>query len=362
MKTELNIFFDNIIFYLQRSGGGSVYWDEITKNYRQNNNTYFINQKYASENIIFKGLNYKNVLFEKQIPLNLIRYLPLTFKIPDASIFHSSYYRYCSQKSVKNVVTVHDFVHEKFSRGISKYVNHKQKALAIKNSQAIICISETTRDDLFKNFSHLIDGKKIEVIYNGVSEIFSTINDTSLKIKYFQKFNLNSYTNYILYIGHRTNYKNFDFAVQIISDLPKNYKLIIVGNKLNDFDIKLLNSKIRDKYIFLGNIDNYELNFIYNIAYCLLYPSSYEGFGIPVIEAFKANCPVIAQKIPVLEEITNNAAALVQGLDKEKFIDNILQLNDSSKRSDLILKGIEQSKKFSWEKCSYEVNNFYKNL
>jgi mannosyltransferase len=362
MNNDINIFFDNIIYYLQRSGGGSVYWDEITKHFRHHDSSFFINQNLFSENILFKENNYKNVLLEKKIPLNLIRYLPLTLKIPSGSIFHSSYYRYCSQKSVKNIVTVHDFVHEKFSKGLSQFINHNQKALSIKNSKGIICISETTRNDLYEFFPHLIKGKKIEVIYNGVSNVFSPISDIYSKVEYFKKFNLNSYTNYILYIGHRTNYKNFALTVEIIKDLPQDFKLLIVGNKLNDFDNNLLKNNISDKYIFLGNIDNRELNFIYNIAHCLLYPSSYEGFGIPVIEAFKASCPVVAQKIPVLEEITNNAASLVQGLDKKMFIYNILQFKDSSIRKDYISKGIEQSKKFSWEKCSKEVINFYENL
>jgi mannosyltransferase len=162
-----------------------------------------------------------------------------------------------------------------------------------------------------------------------------------------------------LYIGHRTKYKNFDFAVEVIYNLPSNYKLIIIGNPLNVKEYNLL-EKSRNKFLYFGNINNNDLNNLYNIAECLLYPSSYEGFGIPLIEAFKCGCPVIAQKLEVFEEISSGAAILIEGLDLNLFKNKIIELQNLCFKKEYVELGFAQSEKFSWNKCISQVNEFYK--
>jgi glycosyltransferase involved in cell wall biosynthesis len=354
----LTKYFDNIIFFLQKSGGGSVYWGELIKRFSCDTDSVFIQPKLDTENIVFNQIELNNTIKEIEIPLNILRYLPLTIKIDDGSIFHSSFYRYSIQKGVKNVTTVHDFTNERFSKGLSRFVHHKQKGLAVKNSSGIICISQKTKNDLYEFYPHFMKGKMVEVIYNGVSDDFFLINDKESILKDFQS----ELHRYVLFIGHRSYYKNFDFAVEVIKNLPQEYKLLIVGNPLTELEKIMLEKNISNKYYFLGNISNKMLNEIYNISECLLYPSNYEGFGIPVIEAFKSGCPVIAQRIAVLEEITNDAAILVDGLNKNNFIDKIKQLKNDRFKSELINLGISQADKFSWERCTQEVNNFYETI
>lgn len=355
----MNKYFDNILFYLQKSGGGSVYWGEIVKRFNCETEVNFIQPNLESSNIVLNDLLLKPIFKERNIPLKVLRYLPITVKIEENSIFHSSYYRYCNQSGIKNVVTVHDFIYEYYYKGLQKLIHSKQKGFAIKKAKGIICISNSTKADLLKFFPDLLKGKITRVIYNGISSDFKVINNKSLlEIKYE---GIRNYK-FILYIGHRTKYKNFDFAVQVVKDLPKTYKLIIVGNTLCDSEMEYLKLNLSEKFIFFGNVTNSELNDLYNISECLIYPSSYEGFGIPIIEAFKCGCPVVAQNIPAIKEIAENAALLIDGLDILRFRENILSLNKESIKSNLVKIGLENSKKYSWDKCFSEVKEFYNSI
>ena len=354
----MNKYFDNIIYFLQKSGGGSVYWGEITKAFKDQNDSFFIQPNLPCNNIVYKDLKLTNIIFEKFWPLQLLRYTPCNLKIDEKSIFHSSYYRFSNSYNVKNVVTVHDFTTEYFAKGLSRYIHHLQKGIAVKKAAGVICISEKTKKDLFKFYPDFVKGKKVEVIYNGVSENYFIENETS-GVKF--KFGLNEDFKYILYLGHRTKYKNFDFAIDVIYNLPKNYKLIIVGSELLVNEKKNL-LKIENQFVFLGSLDNYDLNLIYNVAECLLYPSSYEGFGIPLIEAFKCGCPVIAQDLEVFREISNESAILIKELDINKFKNKILELNIGKIKTELILSGLNQAQKYSWNKCTTQVNEFYNTI
>ena len=358
MGEYINKYFDNIIFYLQKSGGGSVYWGELIKRFLTNSNNHFIEPDCKTSNIFYINNQFNKILENKFIPLNILRYLPITIKLEENSIFHSSYYRISKQSTIKNVVTVHDFVYEKYYSGIPKYIHHNQKKIAISNATGIICISNSTKNDLINYFPELVRKKRIEVIYNGVSDIFNKLNISENKVLFPELLNVKC----ILFVGHRSIYKNFKFAVELLSCLPKDYKLGIVGKELTKEEKQMLNKKIPNKFIFFGNVSNEELNQIYNFSHCLLYPSSYEGFGIPVIEAFKSGCPVIAQNIDSIKEISKNNALLVNGLDKTKFLNQIISLNDINFREDKILCGIDISNDYSWNKCYSLVDQFYKSI
>jgi mannosyltransferase len=95
------------------------------------------------------------------------------------------------------------------------------------------------------------------------------------------------------------------------------------------------------------------------MSFCLLYPSSHEGFGIPIIESMKAGCPVISINKSSIPEISGNAAILVNGINKKKFIQSIKLLQNKNLRDKYISKGLKQAKKFSWDKCFKETLKFY---
>ncbi len=221
------------------------------------------------------------------------------------------------------------------------------KRRAIMNSDTIIVISENTKTDLL-NFYPKINPDNIHVIYNGVSDCYYRLNN-----------NINETQNSILFVGSRVNYKNFELAIDVISKFP-NFKFIIVGNSLTDFERKLLKNKLKqDNWSFILNPTNEELNQLYNDASLLIYPSSYEGFGIPIIEAMKAGCPVIALNSSSIPEVAGNAALLVNKSNVDEYYFGIQHILNN--REYYVNLGFLNAKRFSWDKTYLETIKLYKN-
>ncbi|MEP7318540.1 MAG: glycosyltransferase family 1 protein [Panacibacter sp.] len=354
--TAYKKYFDNIIFYLQRSGGGSVYWGEIIKRFNEQSNVNFIEPSISTNNIVRNTLNLHHVASEKKIPLSLLRYLPLTKRLDAGDFFHSSYYRFSKQQGVRNMVTVHDFVYERYNSGIKKYMHHKQKAACVHRAAGIVCISESTKKDLL-HYIPAAASKKVKVIYNGVSEMYQKLPDTVLIT--FNNYTLFKKYKVVLYIGHRTAYKNFAFAAEVVNELPADYHFAVVGHPLSVEETKTLQTKLGKRFSFLGNVTDHELNCIYNLSHCLLYPSYYEGFGIPVLEAFRCGCPVVALNTSSIPEVAGNAALLCNELTVASFKEKISSAGSAALRNELAAAGWQQASKFSWNKCFEELNEFY---
>lgn len=346
----MNLILDNIIFSLQKSGGVSVYWYELLKRIvNENNNISFFEENIFCQNIFRQKLDIpkeKIVTNTSYLPLSIKRYLPLNInnsKLNHESIFHSSYYR-TSYGVKKQVVTVHDFIYEYFSSGLPKIIHTNQKRNAIAKADVVICISKNTRNDLLKLYP-VFSGKRIEVIYNGVSEAF------------YPKYERQENT--ILYVGDRADYKNFPFVVEVVHQL-KNYQLIIVGSPLNIKEKKLLELKLKGNYKIYSYICEEKLNELYNQATCLVYPSSYEGFGIPVVEAMRTGCPVIALNNSSLPEVCGETGIMLDELSVSKFIEQIKYVQ---KNINVVTEAnLIQSQKFSWSKCFDETNEIYKSI
>lgn len=351
----MNIILDNIIFCLQKAGGISVYWYELLRRLvKTNENVYFIGNR-ANNNIFYEKLSFemKNAARDHPLPVIISRYLPIMSYLTPQAIFHSSYYRIARQKNVVNVVTVHDFTYEYFRQGIRKNLHSWQKKIAIKNADGIICISENTKNDLIK-FHPTVDRSKIAVIYNGISEEFFFDKCLTSLVE------LDNGKRIILFIGDRMPYKNFKIAVQVVSTL-KDYQLVLVsGDKLASEEKAYLNLNLGDRFYHYQSLETSKLNKLYNIAFCLLYPSSYEGFGIPVGEAMQAGCPVVTTKRSSIPEVCGEAGIMVDNIEVDDFIRAIQKIEDDTYRKKLIEKGFEQAKEFSWDKCVNQTLAFYR--
>lgn len=352
----MKIIYDNIIFSLQKAGGISVYWAELIKRLVQKEKEIIFYEK-ENQNIFRKELNIKTHK-ESNINVRLLRYLPFMRKLPSKSIFHSSYYRVSLQKDIVNITTVHDFTYEYFRNGLPKYIHMWQKGFAIKKSDGIICVSENTKKDLIK-FYPMVDESKIKVIYNGVGDEFVKLENPKEYLT--GEFEILKDKKYILYIGDRSSYKNFDICVEVIKKLD-DYNLVVVGGKEFNYAEKEYMKSIKNKVYYFGYIGRDKLNILYNNAFCLLYPSSYEGFGIPIVEAMKAGCPVISTNISSIPEVAGDAGLLVDKIKVDNFIEEILKLENTEIRKKVVNRGFQQSKKFSWDKCFEETYNFYQEV
>jgi len=354
----LTIVYDNIIFSLQKAGGISIYWYELIQRIVQQEKVQFYES--GNQNIFRKEINIKT-LKESSIDYKLLRYLPFFKKLPSKSIFHSSYFRTTFQKDVVKIVTVYDFTYEYYRSGIARMIHSWQKNFAIKNADGIICISESTKRDLF-TFLPKIQKDKVKTIHISAGENFDKLNNIDENLK-DTKFESLKGQKIILYVGDRSStYKNFKVAVETVNML-KDFVLVSVGaGEIRESEQIWIKEQIEDRFFHFLGISSDELNILYNISFCLLYPSSYEGFGIPILEAMRAGCPVVSTNFSSIPEVAGEAAILVDSIKKENFIDAIKSLEKDTLREKFIQKGFLQSKKFSWDRCFEETINFYEEL
>lgn len=358
----MKIYIDNIIFKWQRSGGISVVWYElikrILKEKQQEFQYYYIEYFGTDRNLFHKSLAIpaSNILLSKANNLfKLKRYFSETIKKErDRFIFHSTYYRICTNNKAINIITVHDFTYEIYNTGITKWIHCITKHKSLRKADYIICISENTKKDLLQ-FVNGIDKKKVRVIYNGASDDFHYL--AKEKNEQWEKVLEKSF---LVFVGSRASYKNYNIAVKIAA--KANMKLMIVGCKLNSKELKFTKEYLDTNFEELGYINNNELNKLYNKAFALIYPSSYEGFGLPVIEAQKAGCPVLALKKSSIIEIIGNQEQLISKLNVDLFCKQIDKLKDFNYREKIIQEGITNSKKYSWDKTYLKYKELYQEI
>ncbi len=334
----MDIIYDGIIYKLQSTGGVSVYFNEIISRTKLLKKTVLL----CDSTSIPSEFNDISVKFTSRF---LERYRDVKCNIK--GIFHSSYYRLPYNRKLKIITTVHDFTYEKYVSGPAKWVHTWQKNRAIKNSDIVICVSQNTANDLMQYCP--IDSSKIRVVHNGVSSSYFSIPELQL-----------SDSNNVIFVGARNGYKNFGYAVKSIAHMPHLNLHIVGGGILNKSEKKLLDKYLPNRYQWLGRLSDQELNIAYNSAYALLYPSSYEGFGIPILEAMRAGCPVIAVNISSIPEVAGDAAILVDSPSIDSFVEALKSI--PLLRNELILKGFNQVNKFSWERCFEETLSVYNEL
>jgi len=262
---------------------------------------------------------------------------------------------------VKNpfIVTVHDLVRSCFSFSRETIIEHlllKVDIRYIKRASHIIATSHNTRDDLIKYLRIPID--RISVIYNGI--------DHSI----FKQYNIKrSDKPYILYVGSERPRKNLGRLFEAFAKLKKEFpelKLVKVGacgrseKYRRDCLEKLDALGITREIIFLERVPQIDLAHYYSSAALLAYPSLYEGFGLPPLEAMACGCPVVTSNTSSLPEVVGKSGIMVNPYDTDSIFQAMRQvLTDNNLRGDMIRKGLKQSKRFSWEKTAEQTLEVY---
>ena len=330
------IILDNIVFSLQSSGGISAVWYELLKRLLDSDEKNLSFYEYPSnmDNYFRKMLNIPDycIIQESSSWVTVDRYVNPKIKCNEPFVFHSSYFRFCSNKNAKIVTTIHDFTYNYYRSGIAKLVHCWQRNRAIRHSDYIVCVSENTKRDLLR-FLPDIDERKVRVIYNGVSEDYFVLND-----KIFTHQLPFAKDSYLVFVGSRGGYKNFDL--------------------LKKEDLRTYLSV--DRYVATGFLPNKQLNMIYNNAAALVYPSAYEGFGIPVLEAQRAGCPVIAYNGSSIPEVIGETPLLMNELTEKELLSKIDLLSNRQIVNAVKINGLENSKRFSWDKMYEGYMELYK--
>ncbi|MGE4317350.1 MAG: glycosyltransferase family 4 protein [Deferribacterales bacterium] len=355
----MKIYYDNIIYFLQNSGGISRYWHELSMRLLETDDARFIERLGACGNKVRESFSIpsENIIYEPDLPLIMSRYLPLSIDVETPAVFHSSYYRDLTNKKIKKIITVHDFTYEHLFKGLRRLVHTTQKRHAVKNADGIICISENTKRDLLRFFPKTPE-ERITVIHNGVSGGFTPSVRTRLELR--NSLNLPDDT-FTVFVGERGGYKNFETAVTA-SAMSGCFLLILGGKELNEKEKILLEKHLKDRYRKFGFISNDTMRDIYSVSLCLLYPSLYEGFGIPVLEAMKCGCPAIASNTSSLPESAGDGGVLVDEISPEGFSDAIDRLKRGGHRDEIVRKGFAHAAMFSWDRCFNETKAFYEKI
>ncbi|WP_416545677.1 glycosyltransferase family 4 protein [Limnohabitans sp. DCL3] len=340
------ITIDGIIFSLQSYGGISVYFRELL-NYLEKSK---ISARLSIEEPVNQKFDFllKNILVDYRSSRSLERYRPC--RVSDtASVFHSSYYRQPSRRNLPTVVTVHDFIYERFRRGPALWAHSFQKYESIRQAQSIICISESTRDDLME-FVGVRSDQKVHIIPNGVSSCFKPVPIGQ------------SPSPFILFVGDRRGYKNFALVLDALKYLPGLNLYCVGGGSLRDDELRLLSPSIRKRVMHMGFVSDNELNVAYNQAVCLVYPSRYEGFGIPVVEAMKAGCPVVSVNCKAVVEVGGIALERLDEEDPMALADAVTRLRDPAYRALRVSAGLHRAGIYDWGVCHEQTVAIYRGL
>lgn len=237
---------------------------------------------------------------------------------------------------------------------------------AIQRSSCVVAISNTTRDDLIE-LMH-VPPQKIRVIYCGVNPRFRSIKDGDILEHVRMKYGLPK--NFLLFVGLFSPRKNIAGILKAFAILKDKFKiphyLVMVGEKgwRYQADLELVNSLgLEKEVVFPGYIEDDDLPAVYNIADVFVFPSLYEGFGLPVLEAMACGTPVVTSNVSALPEVVGEAGILVNPYNHEEIASGVYRLlSDKKLSSELIRVGLERSGQFTWEKAAREMLTVFREL
>lgn len=365
----MKIAYDHQIFTSQKYGGISRYFVELSQNLaliKDVEDARIVAPFYRNQYI--QESNAKTVsLASFQIPfiprtgriLSLLNSMlsPVISQSFSPDIVHETYYstQQNGLQGKKNIITVFDMIHELFpDRFLNKNLS-KAKSIAVTRADHVICISENTRRDLVEIFD--VDESKTSVVKLGFSSR-----------SFRRNVDIGSPRPFILYVGSRGGYKNFDRLLEAYAlhrPITKNYDLIAFGG--GEFTKNEV-AKIKELGISPVKVRNVQgsdeiLAAYYKAAALFIYPSLYEGFGIPPLEAMSFGCPVIASSTSSIPEVVGDAGIFFDPNSAESIsraIDDVL--SDSQVVCNLRQKGLKRIEHFSWEKCAQDTLKVYKKV
>jgi len=365
----MKVLYDHQIFALQKFGGISRYFNEIMK---------MKNEEFEVENIdpvLFdrKEIQVKQDLFSRgerfikrklgvykaevvsEFPIEVID----IFSKSNYDILHPTYYDpyFLEMNKKPFVLTVYDMIHEIYSEYFKiDDPTSRNKLLLCNKASKIIAISKKTKDDLVRVFD--LPEDKVHVI--PLASDFGNV----VPIRPEGVANLNKY---ILFVGSRHAYKNFYYPMRALARIlkaDKDVSILCTGLKFTSDESQFFESlgiQSQMHHVFLQS--DQELAWAYSNAALFIFPSLYEGFGFPMLEAFASGCPVISSTGGSLPEVGGDAAIYFDPKNIEEIqLAAQSVLYDSSVKEDLIRRGLHRYKEFSWTKCRLETAKVYESL
>lgn len=366
-KEQIKVLLDHQIFSLQRYGGISRMFVELYKKMRLSKGVdmvlpiVFSNNEYLREEIEIKGdVKFLPSFLVKRLFL-LINHTYTLYRMifSKYQVFQSTYYfpyflPFLRKRSF--VLTVYDMIHEKFPehfKGSDSTVKRKKRLM--EKADVIVAISESTKRDIMELYN--ISEEKIKVVHLA----------TSLKVRELEKGPLVP-DRYILFVGRRSYYKNFKFFLESIKDILLNDESLFLvcagGRAFSKEEEELIEVlEIGHKVRQISFETDEELAIIYNQALFFVFPSIYEGFGIPLLEAFACHCPVACSNRSSFPEVAGDAAIYFKPENAESIKSSVTRLlNSSELRERLTENGRRRFQEFSWEKVAARYKDVYQEV
>lgn len=301
---------------------------------------------------------------------NRLHLFPIEFFIGKCDVFHTWDWTQPPTLKAKTVTTVHDFVPFLYpqSQHPKTIAVFKRKLFwARRECSHFICVSQNTRRDLTRLFSH-ITASKISVVYEAAEikyDQFKKLSPAEKKAKKLQIFQQYGLKKYLLAQGTREPRKNLDRLIQAFiaykKTNPRSPLVLAISGKYGWG--KDISPPADNSIKILGFIPEKDMVALHACAFCLVYPSLYEGFGLPILKSMKVGTPVITSQISSLPEVAGKAAVLVDPLSVADITRAIKKVAGSSSfRHHLIAKGYHQAKKFSWTKTAEQTLAVYQKI
>lgn len=347
------ICLDGIVYSLQKYGGISVYFNALAEGLHARHVPFDL--RLGGENVLGRPSGAVQARWQPVAPRVLERYRDVP---TDAALMHSSYYRLPSRrKTTRSVVTVYDFTYERYFPPRQRLVHSWQKFRAIRGADMVLCISESTRRDLLK-FLPDVDPRKTRVTHLAANPVFFE----SAEPKALDRLDPGAAAaGYVLFVGARSTYKNFMPLVHALEGSPL-HLVCVGGGAFTPLEQAECQQRLAGRHHHIGWADDATLKQLYMQSVGLVFPSLYEGFGIPVVEAMASGCPVVASNVSSIPEVAGDAGILLDRVDADAIRAALSSIQDPHRRADLIARGRERAPRFTWDRCVAETLTAYSDL
>ena len=294
--------------------------------------------------------------------------IPLALRRERVALFHAPHYVLPPLVSCRSVVTIHDCIHLMFPQYLPNRLAYTYArssiSLAALRATRVLTVSESSKRDILR----FVDAapEKIDVIYNAFDERFGVEPCEEEVVRVRERYQLHD--EFVLYAGNVKPHKNLERLIQAFDLVRRrglgHLKLVLIGDEISKYAAlrRAVHQHQLHKYVrFLGYLPEETLAVMYRLAGVFVFPSLYEGFGLPPLEAMASGTPVVTSNVSSLPEVAGDAALLVDPYDPTAIADGIYRvLNDEQLRRDLRRKGLDRARQFSWETSVGRVREIYR--
>ncbi|HUF23525.1 MAG TPA: glycosyltransferase family 1 protein [Vicinamibacterales bacterium] len=293
--------------------------------------------------------------------------VPLALKRAGAQVFHAPHYVLPPFLPCPAVVTIHDCIHLMFPEYLPNRLAYAYArtfmTIAARRSARVLTVSEASKRDILRFFH--VPSSKVEVIYNALDPAFDNPPEAEDVIRVRQRYQLDD--SFLLYAGNIKPHKNVDRVIEAFARLKKRgferLKLVIIGDEISkspQLRRAVHRHQLHKHVRFLGFVPDATLAILYRLADVFVFPSLYEGFGLPPLEAMASGTPVVTSNVSSLPEVVGDAALLVDPHDAEAIAAATERiLTDEALRRTLVQKGLARAHGFSWERSVRRIRDVY---